>query len=187
MYIRVYIYIIRIYTYIYIHLYIYICIYGVWQSSHQRTPTSGGDLMVCNDLLTFGFACVRLALCNGIAVLELSGEAFWWGSTLNLEIAHFTSFYNFCFPFLDSKVWRFVTASWERDGSWTTAPLKEYPPAFCRGLATAFRSAVGTPLVVKHCACPKLFLSQCEHLFVQASSQHFGQDFAGWMYRLEFM
>jgi hypothetical protein len=65
------------------------------------------------------------------------------------------------------------------DGSWATAPLKEYPPALCKGLAFAFSSAVVAQPVVDHGSCPTTFLTKCEHLFVQEYTDHFGHDFAG--------
>ena len=65
------------------------------------------------------------------------------------------------------------------DGGWATTSLKEYPPAFCKGLASAFYSAIQTPLDVEHSACPDDFLSKCAHLFVQKFSCHLGQDYAG--------
>ena len=65
------------------------------------------------------------------------------------------------------------------DGGWATTSLKEYPPAFCKGLAFAFYSAIQTPLDVEHSVCPVDFLSKCAHLFVQKFSCHLGQDYAG--------
>lgn len=65
------------------------------------------------------------------------------------------------------------------DGTWATAPLKEYPPALCKGLAFAFSAAVEAPPVVDHGTCPTEFLTKCEHLFVQKYTDHFGQDYAG--------
>ena len=72
------------------------------------------------------------------------------------------------------------------DGTWATAPLKEYPPALCKGLAFAFSAAVEAPPVVDHGACPTEFLTTCEHLFVQQFTDHFGQDYAGWCCRNSF-
>ena len=67
----------------------------------------------------------------------------------------------------------------QADGSWATTSLKEYPPAFCKGLALSFYSAIQAPLVAEHSACPETFISQCAHLFVQQFSSHLGQDYAG--------
>ena len=65
------------------------------------------------------------------------------------------------------------------DGSWATAPLKEYPPALCKGLAFSFNQAAVARPDAEHGPCAAQFLAQCQHLFVQQFTERIGQDYAG--------
>ena len=68
------------------------------------------------------------------------------------------------------------------DGSFKTGGLKEYPPALCYALASAFTAAMC--VVPAEADLPATFFEQCKALVATEYGAHMGQDHAGWLWQI---
>ena len=64
-------------------------------------------------------------------------------------------------------------------GSWSTAILKEYPPAFNAGLAAGFLQAIGQCRLDDDLTVPTAFSARCASMLCTEYGAHIGPDFAG--------
>ena len=71
-----------------------------------------------------------------------------------------------------------VSIGRDAEGNFQTAPLKEYPPGFCRSIAKAFHHEFCTPesLSTEYEEVPPAFLSQCKIMHGRAVGNYIGLD-----------
>ena len=65
------------------------------------------------------------------------------------------------------------------DGNFRTMTLKEYPPALCGALATAFGHFLDSCPIDAHVQIPEHFTATCSTMHVQQYGDAVGPDYAG--------
>eukprot|EP00438_Fugacium_kawagutii_P002699 Skav218908 [mRNA] locus=scaffold328:451778:460747:- [translate_table: standard] len=79
---------------------------------------------------------------------------------------------------IDQPPYEEISIGRDASGTFLTGRLKEYPPAFCAALSTAFYRSFEDRPVLEGCALPSGFLSRCKAMQCGFSA-FIGRDFAG--------